>query len=114
MRELYPETRRAAVLGENVQWHADCPHFGLGAHAGRPGVETGLDGLVLAGDGIRIEAPVALMERAATTGWCAANVLLRRWGLAGHPLYTVPNRGRIAAARRLAARTGGRRERVRT
>ena len=32
--------------------------------------------LVLAGDGIRIDLPVALMERAATTGWSAANRLL--------------------------------------
>jgi hypothetical protein len=44
------------------------------------------------------------MERAASTGWHAANCLLARWGLAGHELYTVPNRGRVALLRWLAAR----------
>jgi isorenieratene synthase len=60
--------------------------------------------LVLAGDGIRIDVPVALMERAATTGWHAANCLLARWGLAGHDLHTVPTRGRLAPLRALTAR----------
>ena len=59
---------------------------------------------MLAGDGIRIDVPVALMERAATTGWHAANCLLARWGLAGHDLYTVPTRGRFALLRALAER----------
>jgi carotenoid phi-ring synthase / carotenoid chi-ring synthase len=61
----------------------------------RPGVATPLAALALAGDGIRIDLPVALVERAAT-GWAAANLLLGHWGLAGHPLYTVPTRGRSA------------------
>jgi isorenieratene synthase len=59
---------------------------------------------VLAGDGIRVDLPVALMERAATTGWLAANRLLQRFGVAGHALQTVPLSGRSAALRRLATR----------
>jgi isorenieratene synthase len=39
------------------------------------------------------------MERAATTGWHAANLLLAGWGLAGHPLTTVPLRGRLVPPR---------------
>jgi carotenoid phi-ring synthase / carotenoid chi-ring synthase len=62
--------------------------------------------VVLAGDGIRIDLPVALMERAATTGWSAANHLLEQWGVAGHPLQTVPNRGRSLLLRSLATRGG--------
>ena len=46
--------------------------------------------IVLAGDGIRCDFPVALMERAATTGFLAANQLLGGYGLAGHDLWTVP------------------------
>jgi len=68
-------------------------------------VITPFPGLVLAGDGIRIDLPVALMERAASTGWHAANCLLARWGLAGHTIYSVPTRGRLAPLRWLAART---------
>ena len=74
-------------------------------------MRTPFPGLVLAGDGIRIDLPVALMERAASTGWHAANCLLARWGLAGHELYTVPTRGRLAGLRWLAAHAPGPRRR---
>ncbi|BCO37893.1 hypothetical protein MHEC_43260 [Mycobacterium heckeshornense] len=76
---------------------------------GARGVVTPHPGLALAGDGIRIDVPVALMERAATTGWAAANRLLTHFGLAGHPLQTVPTAGRSAALRWLARRAGRRR-----
>ena len=65
--------------------------------------------MVLAGDGIRVDLPVALMERAATTGFVAANCLLRDFGLAGHTLQTAPNHGRSAVLRRLATRAAGKR-----
>ncbi|MGB7142593.1 MAG: isorenieratene synthase, partial [Mycobacterium sp.] len=44
------------------------------------------------------------MERAATTGWTAANQILAQWGLAGHELCTVPTQGRSALLRYLAGR----------
>ena len=102
MYELYPETRDARVLGEQTLCRKDCPRFAPGDFAVRPTVDTPHDGLALAGDGIRIDLPVALMERAATTGWSAANRLLGHFGLEGHPLETVPTRGRSAILRRLA------------
>ncbi len=104
LHALYPETAAARVLAESVQWRADCPMFGVGDYASRPRVRTPFPGLVLAGDGVRIDLPVALMERAASTGWHAANCLLARWGLAGHELYSVPTRGRLAPLRWLAGR----------
>ena len=61
----------------------------------------------LAGDGIRIDLPVALMERAATTGWTAANQLLAGWGVGGHTLHTVPVQGRSPVLRRLAEKGMG-------
>ena len=102
LHELYPETRDAAVVAERILRRADCPRFAPGDYARRPGVVTPHPGLMLAGDGIRIDLPVALMERAATTGWSAANQLLGGWGLAGHSLRTVPTQGRSALLRRLA------------
>jgi isorenieratene synthase len=104
LHQLYPETAAARVVAESVQWRADCPLFGVGDFGRRPRVRTPFPGLVLAGDGIRIDLPVALMERAASTGWHAANCLLARWGLAGHELYSVPTRGRMAPLRWLAPR----------
>ena len=48
------------------------------------------------------------MERAATTGFLAANALLERWGVRGQPLWTVPDRGRSAVLRGLAGAVGRR------
>jgi isorenieratene synthase len=104
LHQLYPETAEAKVLVERVLHRRDCPLFEPGSHAHRPGITTPQPGLVVAGDGIRIDLPVALMERAATTGWSAANRLLTQWGLAGHALQTVPNHGRSAPLRWLATR----------
>ena len=106
MHELYPETAGASIVDERLLRREDCPRFAPGDFARRPGVQTPESRVVLAGDGIRIDLPVALMERAATTGWVAANHLLGHFYLAGHAVHTVPNRGRSALLRRLAARGG--------
>ena len=102
LHHLYPETAAATIVGDLHLWRQDCPLFGVGDFAQRPTVHTPDPSLVLAGDGIRIDLPVALMERAASTGWAAANQLLSRWGLVGHPTYSVPNQGRLAVLRWLA------------
>lgn len=104
LHELYPETASAGVVHEITLCRNDCPRIAPGDFARRPTVETSTDGLVLAGDGIRIDLPVALMERAATTGMAAANLLMRRFGLQGHDIYTVPVRGRVPVLRDLAGR----------
>jgi carotenoid phi-ring synthase / carotenoid chi-ring synthase len=109
LHKLYPETASAQVVYERVLRRSDCPLFPPGTYTRRPSIVTPQPGLVLAGDGIRVDLPVALMERAATTGWSAANHLLKQWGLAGHELCTVPTRGRSPLLRTLAVRQGRRR-----
>ncbi|WP_310785166.1 FAD-dependent oxidoreductase [Mycobacterium sp. Z3061] len=104
LHKLYPETAAANVIQERVLRRSDCPLFTPGTYTRRPTVATPQAGLVLAGDGIRVDLPVALMERAATTGWVAANQLLSRWGVSGHDLFTVPTRGRSVLLRSLALR----------
>jgi carotenoid phi-ring synthase / carotenoid chi-ring synthase len=104
LHEIYPETAQARIVGEEVLCRHDCPRFAPGDFCDRPGVTTPYERLMLAGDGIRIDLPVALMERAATTGWSAANELLQRFGILGHDLQTVPVQGRSAVLRRLANR----------
>ena len=105
LHRLHPELSGATVLHEEWLLARDCPLAGIDPWASRPGVVTPDPRVVLAGDGVRCEHPVALMERAATTGWMAANELLARRGLTGHDLWTVPTRGRghtaAHAARRL-------------
>lgn len=101
LHRLYPETAGAKVLDSVSLWRDDCPLFAPGSFSTRPTVATPIPGVVLAGDGIRIDLPVALMERAAATGFHAANLLLAGFGLAGHDLYSVPNRPRIRSLQRL-------------
>ncbi|MEU0008687.1 FAD-dependent oxidoreductase [Streptomyces sp. NPDC006314] len=102
LHRVYPETRRATVLDVRHEWRQDCPSFPVGGYPDRPTVRTPEPGLVLAGDLVRTDLPVALMERAATSGFLAANALLERWGVRGQTLWTVPNQGRGAALRALA------------
>ena len=110
LHKLYPETAAARLAYERVLVRSDCPLFSPGTYLQRPTVSTPQPGLVLAGDAIRIDLPVALMERAATTGFSAANHLLKSWRLAGHDLSTVPTRGRSQVLRLLAERQGRRQQ----
>ncbi|MEU0334407.1 NAD(P)/FAD-dependent oxidoreductase [Streptomyces sp. NPDC006193] len=107
LHRLYPETRAAAVVDARHEWHDDCPLFPVGGYRDRPAVRTPDPSLVVAGDLVRTGLPVALMERAATTGFLAANALLERWGVRGQTLWTVPDRGRTALLRAAARRLGG-------
>ncbi|MET9452164.1 FAD-dependent oxidoreductase [Streptomyces cinerochromogenes] len=102
MHRVYPETRGATIVGARHEWRDDCPLFPVGGYRARPTVRTPDPALVVAGDLVRTGLPVALMERAATTGFLAADALLERWGLRGVALWTVPHRGRSALLRSLA------------
>ena len=106
LRRVYPETAAATIIDERHELRVDCPLFAPGTFSDRPTVETPDPAVVLAGDLTRVDLPVALMERAATSGLLAANALLAGWGLRGHALWTVPVRGRLAPLRAAAARFG--------
>ena len=103
-REALDKMREQSVAADRPQVlvEADCPLAGTDEWAARPGVVTPQPKLVLAGDGVRCELHVALMERAATTGFQAANALLRHWGLPGHELWSVPTRARFPRSLRAA------------
>lgn len=90
---VHPELAAAGVVDDRFLLRADCPLTGTEAWASRPGVATPDPRLVLAGDGIRCDLPVALMERAAVTGFQAATTLLAGAGLPGHDLWGPPMRG---------------------
>lgn len=96
LHTLYPETAGARVIEERFLLRQDCPAFGPGSHATRPGVDTPFAGLALAGDFVRVPVPSALMERAVTSGMLAANHLLARWQVEPEPIRSVPRRGLLA------------------
>ena len=96
LHRVFPETRAIAVQHREVLVRDDCALITPEPWEVRPGVRTPSPRLVLAGDWVRCDHPVALMERAATTGFLAANELLRGWGVRGEDLWTVPLRGILA------------------
>ncbi|MEU0743578.1 FAD-dependent oxidoreductase [Streptomyces sp. NPDC006134] len=104
LHRVYPETRGARVVDARHEWRADCPLFPVGGYRDRLTVRTPDPAVVVAGDLVRTDLPVALMERAATSGFLAANALLERWGVRGEVLWTVPDRGRSALLRAVARR----------
>ncbi len=110
LSRVYPELAYAVPVAEEWLLSDDCPLAGTGPWADRLTVDTPDPRVKLAGDGVRCDYPVALMERAATTGFLAANQLLDDHGLAGHDLWTVPMRSRHRVAgplHRLALRQPG-------
>ncbi|MFD4665370.1 FAD-dependent oxidoreductase [Streptomyces halstedii] len=106
LHEVYPETADARIVDARHEWRADCPVFDVGGHHRRPAVRTPHPRVVLAGDLVRTGLPVALMERAATSGFLAANALLADWGIRGQTLWTVPRSGRSRTLAALARRAG--------
>lgn len=110
LARLHPELDGAGVVHEEWLVRQDCALVATRGWAERPGVVTPDPRIVLAGDGVRCELPVALMERAAVTGFQAANTLLAGWGRRGHDLWSVPMRGRhlkvVRPLRRALSRSG--------
>jgi isorenieratene synthase len=89
LHRVYPELEQAAIVADEWLINNDCPLWGTDLWEQRPMVQTPDPRIVLAGDAIRCDFPVALMERAASTGFLAANQLLHTYGAAGHDLWTV-------------------------
>ncbi len=93
LRHFFPGYADATVLHEHLQLRRDFTAFHVGMGKYRPGVETDLPGLVLAGDWVKLPCPAMLMEAAHTSGRMAANALARAAGVQEAPVYTVPLEG---------------------
>lgn len=96
LRTLYPELRQARVLHEELQLQDNFTRWAPGDHATRPGTETPIPNLFLAGDHVRLDVPASLMEGAAISGRMAANAVLRHERLRETPIVTVPLKGPLA------------------
>ncbi|HEY0240843.1 MAG TPA: FAD-dependent oxidoreductase [Friedmanniella sp.] len=94
LARVCPELADAEAVHEEWLVRRDCPLAAPTPWADRLTVATPDPRLVLAGDGVRCDLPVALMERAATTGFLAANQLLAAAGVRGHDLWSVPMQAR--------------------
>lgn len=96
---IHPELRDAATIHEEWLIEGDCPLVTPEPWERRPGVATPDPRVVLAGDWVRCDLPVALMERAATTGIMAADLLLSRAGRTGEGVWSPPLEGVLRRAR---------------
>ena len=101
LARVCPELGDARAVHEEWLVRRDCPLAAPTPWEDRLTVRTPDPRLVLAGDGVRCDYPVALMERAATTGFLAANQLLAGSGVRGHDLWSVPMRARNRVSRPL-------------
>ena len=105
---IWPETAGMSIVHEEWIVRDDCVLVGLDPWDERPGVTTPDPRVMLAGDAVRCDLPVALMERAATTGVQAADHLLAGWGRSGQGVWSVPLTSRLGPwpgrARRLLSR----------
>ena len=104
LHRIYPETAALEVVHDEWLVAADCVLVGLEPWRSRPGVRTPDPRVLLAGDAARCDRPGALLERAATPGWMAADRLLSGWGERGHGVWSVPMGSRLGPLPRLARR----------
>ncbi|MGB0131836.1 FAD-dependent oxidoreductase [Chlorobium sp.] len=96
LHHMFPETKGATILHELYMQQSNFTRWAPGDHSRRPGVETPFSNLFLAGDWVRVDAPVFLMEAAAFTGRMAANAIFSRESLNPTPLPIVPMEGIFA------------------
>ncbi len=98
LHAAYPETKEARIVEDRFLLRQDCPAFRPGDQAVRPTVETTRRNLYLAGDFVKLPFASALMERAVTSGFMAANAIVVRQGTKPVDIRTIPSRGMLAGA----------------
>lgn len=96
LEHFLPALRGATSLGEHLHVRDDFAAYHVNLHADRATVDTGVPGLHLAGDWVRLPFPVALMEAACASGMLAANAILDAHGARQEPVYSVALRGVLA------------------
>lgn len=93
---LIPSLAGAEIVYDIYTMQSNFPRWAPGDHAGRPGVETPIDNLFLAGDFLRLDVPANLMEAATMTGRMAANRVLVAERLRENPIPAVDLVGPLA------------------
>ena len=93
---ILSELAKARVVHRDVQLLENVTDYPVNGQARRPGTETPFANLQLAGDWVRIDLPLELMERATVSGRLAANRVLAAEGLRRVAVMTPPVRGILA------------------
>ncbi len=89
----FPELTDLTIHAEALQVRKDFPAFAPGQRKHRPAPKTPIEGLLFAGDWVRLPFPMTHMEAAFTSGLMCANVVFESLGLRQEPIHTVAPRG---------------------
>ncbi|MGB8332146.1 MAG: FAD-dependent oxidoreductase [Polyangiales bacterium] len=95
----FPELTGLTISAEALQVRHDFPAFAPGQHTHRPDPRTPIDGLLMAGDWVRLPFPATHMEAAFSSGLVCANTIFDSLGLQQEPIYTVAPRGLLRPKR---------------
>jgi isorenieratene synthase len=96
LEHYFPELQGLRIENEVLQVRQDFPAFAPGQRALRPGTETPIDGLLMAGDWIRLPYPMTHMEAAFSSGLLCANRIFDELGLQAEPILSVAPAGLLA------------------
>ena len=92
----FPEMKNHKIKYEYLQVRDDFTAFHTSLFKNRPGFKTSIENLYLAGDWVKLDCPVMLMEAAATSAMFSANDILKKENLREIPIYSVPLKGVLA------------------
>lgn len=89
----FPELSGMEIRHEVLQVRNDFPAFAPGQRALRPSTTIPIEGLLMAGDWVKLPYPMTHMEAAFTSGLECANVVFDALEVRQEPIYTVAPRG---------------------
>ena len=89
----FPELSGLEIAFESLQVRHDFPAFAPGQRAHRPEPKLPVEGMLMAGDWVRLPYPMTHMEAAYTSGVVCANAVCETLGLQQEPIFSVAPRG---------------------
>ncbi len=95
--EIVPTLKAAKLLHQELVNQKNFAGFPPGSDALRPRTASAMPNLFFAGDWVKMPFPCGLMERATSSGFLAANAILKNHGLQRRILYSVNPEGALHA-----------------
>jgi carotenoid phi-ring synthase / carotenoid chi-ring synthase len=93
--EIVPTLKEAKLLHQSLVNQKNFAGFPPGSDALRPRTLSAIPNLLFAGDWVKMPFPCGLMERATSSGFLAANAILKAQGLQRRILYSVNPEGAL-------------------
>ncbi len=96
LEAYFPELKGCTIYHEYIQLKQNFTAFHRNLFKHRPEVQTGVPGLFLAGDWVKLPYPAMLMEAACLSGLLAANAILDEEGVQSVKVESVPLEGLLS------------------